>query len=298
MRFDLPDLRLFVAVARSGSITGGAAHLNLALASASQRLAGMEAVLGTPLLVRSRRGVIPTEAGRALLRHAQDILDRTERMHGELQSFAKGSRGTVRLLSNTGALLGFLPHALQGFLVDHPGLDIEIAEHSSAEVVQAVAEGRAELGVISDAADPGGLCLHFLGRHGLAVLTAREHPLAGQGQVSFADLLDQPFVGLLDAALERYLADHAARHGAFLSYRIRLRSVASVARMVESGIGVAILPESVQPELDGLGVALTPINDAWARRRLGVCLRSVEGLSRPARLLFEHLRAIEPEPES
>ncbi|HUA76412.1 MAG TPA: LysR family transcriptional regulator, partial [Acetobacteraceae bacterium] len=61
MRFDLSDLRLFAAIVAGGSITSGAAALNLALASASQRVAGMEEALGVPLLERARRGVRPTE---------------------------------------------------------------------------------------------------------------------------------------------------------------------------------------------------------------------------------------------
>ena len=62
-RFDLVDLRLFVAVADRGSITAGAEQAHLALASASARIRGMEKALGAPLLARGRRGVSPTPAG-------------------------------------------------------------------------------------------------------------------------------------------------------------------------------------------------------------------------------------------
>ena len=74
MRFDLADLRLFVNVVEAGSITGGAARLNLALAAASTRIRNMEAVLGTPLLHRQRQGVVPTQAGHTLLQHARTLL--------------------------------------------------------------------------------------------------------------------------------------------------------------------------------------------------------------------------------
>ncbi|HEY6432116.1 MAG TPA: LysR family transcriptional regulator, partial [Acetobacteraceae bacterium] len=162
MRFDLTDLRLFIAVVRSGSITRGAETMNLALASASQRISGMEATLGVPLLERAARGVRPTPAGAALLRHAQDILLRADRMASELRGFSTGRRGRVRLLSNTGALLGIVPRLLRSFLVMHPGLDVEIEEHPSVEIVRLVTEGAAELGVVADVVDPGALHLHRL----------------------------------------------------------------------------------------------------------------------------------------
>ena len=73
-RLDLGDLQLFRQVAEAGSITAGAARANLALAAASTRLRGMEAVLGTALLERSRSGVVMTPAGEALLTHARALL--------------------------------------------------------------------------------------------------------------------------------------------------------------------------------------------------------------------------------
>src|SRR5580700_3709271 len=74
MRFDLTDLRLFIQVAETSSITHGAHQANMALASASARIRGMEESLGVPLLERGPRGVKPTPAGRALNHHARMVL--------------------------------------------------------------------------------------------------------------------------------------------------------------------------------------------------------------------------------
>ena len=82
MSFDLTDLRLFLNVAESGSITQGAARSFLALASASARIRGMEDFLGIELFTRGRRGVIPTQAGRALTRHARLVTTQWDRMMG------------------------------------------------------------------------------------------------------------------------------------------------------------------------------------------------------------------------
>src|SRR6185437_11760957 len=101
MRFDLTDLRLFLHTAEAQSITHGAERTNLALASASVRIRGMEEVLGTPLLERQRRGVKPTPAGRALIRHARIVLQQMERLRGDLGAFGSGLKARLRLLSNT-----------------------------------------------------------------------------------------------------------------------------------------------------------------------------------------------------
>src|SRR5215469_15512326 len=104
MRFDLVDLRLFVNIVESGTITGGAAQTHMTLASASQRVIGMEDSLATPLLLRAKQGVTPTEAGRTLLHHARLVLEQVERMRGELGEYGAGLRGHVRLLCNTSAM--------------------------------------------------------------------------------------------------------------------------------------------------------------------------------------------------
>ena len=82
MSFDFTDLRLFVHVVESGSITKGAELSHLALASASARIRGMEDMLEVPLLSRGRRGVVPTQAGQALVRHARIVLAQWDRMMG------------------------------------------------------------------------------------------------------------------------------------------------------------------------------------------------------------------------
>jgi DNA-binding transcriptional LysR family regulator len=292
MRFDLTDLRLFVAAVRGGSITSGAEAVHLALASASQRISALEETLGAPLLERVPRGVRPTQAGLALFGHAEEILARTDRMLGELGGFASGERGRIRLLSNTGALLGFLPRALGRFLLAHPGLDIDIEEHPSTEIVRRVTERTAELGVMADVVDAGSLELQTLVEDRLFVVMAWTHPLAGRKEAAFEDMLREPFVGLMETALDRHLAEHATRRGNRLAYRVRLRSVRDVGRAVESGIGLAVLPESTLPELEGMAVRAIPLAELWGRRRLALCCRRVEELSPHARLLFDHLRAV------
>ncbi|HHX0701652.1 TPA: LysR family transcriptional regulator, partial [Klebsiella pneumoniae] len=99
MRLDLADLRLFIAIVDTASITGGAANVHLALASASERLRKMEAEIGVPLLHRHARGVTMTEAGEVLARHARPLLAQQQRLRQAMHAFACGQRGTLRLFA-------------------------------------------------------------------------------------------------------------------------------------------------------------------------------------------------------
>ena len=104
MHFDLIDLRLFLHVQEAGTITGGAAASHMTLASASERIRGMEDSLGSPLLSRAPRGVQLTPAGRTLAHHAQLVLRQIDQLQGEMGDYGAGIKGHVRLLCNSSAL--------------------------------------------------------------------------------------------------------------------------------------------------------------------------------------------------
>jgi DNA-binding transcriptional LysR family regulator len=249
----------------------------------------MEAVLGVPLLERGRRGVVPTPAGRTLLQHARTVTMQIERMRGDLGAFASGLKGRIRLLSNTASLVELLPGAIRAFLAAHPEVDIDIEEKTSADIVTAVAEGRAEFGVVADSAEPGQLETIPLARDRLVVLVPARHPLAGRETAWFVDLLDQPFVGLSAGALHSHLADQAARLGRPISYRVRLRSFETVARLVEARIGIGVLPLSAAERCLSGDLAIVPLADGWAHRRLVICAGNFAALSRHARTLVDEI---------
>ena len=291
MRFDLTDLRLFIAIVEAGSISKGADTVHLALASASARVSGMEAMLGVSLLDRGRRGVTPTAAGRALLHHARSIGAAVEQMRGDLRGFSTGLKGSIRMLSNTAALVELLPAALRTFLAAHPDVDIDIEERTSADIVAAVAEGRAEFGVIANSADAGRLETIALSSDRLVLIVPATHPLAGREAVSFAELLEEPFVGLSAGALHSYLADHAARLGRRINYRVRLRSFDAVARLVEAGVGLGIVPLAAAALWRATGIRTVPLSDGWADRQLLMCSGDFKALSPHARLFIDHVIA-------
>jgi DNA-binding transcriptional LysR family regulator len=293
MRFDLVDLRLVLNVADAGNITHGAAHSGLALASASERIRVLGRELGAPLFERQRRGVVPTPAGLALVHHARLVTQQLEAMSGELADFARGLRGRVRLLSNTAATLEVLPDRLGAFLATHPKVDIEVEERPSPEIVRAVARGRAEIGVIADAVDSAAELETFpFAEDRLVLVTPAKHPLASKRRLAFKDVLAHDTIGLpADSALQQHLDGHAARLDATLRPRLRLPGFDALCRVVESGIGVAVVSRSAALRCrKSMAIRVVPLLDPWAIRRLRLCVKSERALPGPARALLDYLR--------
>ena len=293
VRFDLTDLRLFLNVAETSSITAGAARSGLALASASARIRGMEADFGTPLLRRERRGVRLTPAGHALRHHAKLVGQQLEHMRGDLARYAQGLRGRVRLLANTAAAAEFLPEPLADYLAANPTIDVELEERPSHEIVAAVAGGLADAGIVADTVDLGGLERHPFALDRLVVVGRRDHPaLAGRRGLSLADVAEHELVGLAaGSALQTHLEQHAGRAGSRLRLRVRVASLDAVCRMAGLGVGLAIVPErAARRGGRASGLRTVALSDAWALRQLHVCTRRLEDLPAHARHLVERLR--------
>jgi DNA-binding transcriptional LysR family regulator len=294
MRFDFTDLRLFIHVAETGSLTQGAKRSNLALPSASLRVRGMETALGAALLNRhSRKGVTLTAAGQALLDHARIVFGQIETMRGELGAYAGGLKGTVRLLSNGAATGEYLPEALAAFLAANPSVDIELEEQPSAAIAQAVIGRRAEIGILADGVDLSGLQTFPFRLDRLVLVVPRRHVLARRRQLSFADVLGEPFVGLSrDSALQDHIGRHAARLGKRLNLRVRVSNFESICRMVERGVGIAIIPDAAARRFRrSMAIDTLRLREPWTVRHLVICVRQLDALSPQARRLVAHLRA-------
>jgi len=293
MRFDLTDLRLFCDVVDAGSITAGAVKSALALAAASTRIRNMEAALGAALLTRSRQGVTPTPAGRVLLKHARGILGQAARMRDDLSAFAGGLSGEVKLLANTNALTEFLPEALSSFLAAHPHVSVDLEERLSDEIVGLVAEGVGDVGIVAGTVEMGPLQTFPFRSDRFVVVTARGHPLSARPRVSFAEVLEYDVVGLeRSASLQRFLTAKAAREGRPLRARVHLRSFDAVCRMVESGVGVGVVPQTTaRRAAKTMSLAVIDLADDWALRDLTIVVRNMDELRPYARELVESLRA-------
>ena len=291
MRYNLTDLRLFVAVAEASNLTRGAERAHLAPSSASHRLQQLEGALGTPLFVRRARGVELTRAGEALLRHARQVFAQLEQMHADLAPFAQGIRGHVALWANTHATHSFLPDDLAGFLRAHPQVSVSLEEHTSPEIVMAVVRGEIELGVVAERVEGADVELIPYRADRLVLITPPAHPLARRTHVHFAEVTDFPFVMLhAGSAIHTFTMNAAAALGRHLNVRIQVRSFEAVCRMVGAGVGLGLVPRSAVPD-GGLHEppTLIELDEPWAQRDLQLCVRRASALSGFAAILLTHL---------
>ncbi|PKH16446.1 MULTISPECIES: LysR substrate-binding domain-containing protein [Pseudomonas] len=288
MHFDLIDLRLYLHILDTGNITAGAARSHLSLAAASARIRAMEASMGIELLERGRRGVAPTPAGKALGRHARLLLQQAEHLQQDLAEYAKGVKGQVRLLCNTTALSEYLPELLADFLREHPNLDIDLQELPSLRIIQALRQGTADLGIISDAVDTHGLQTLAFRDDPLVLIMPLDHPLK---TANFIDSLQYDYVGLpANSALAVYLEEQALHAGYRLQTRIRAEGFDGVIRMVARGAGLGIVPQAALDRRPQEGrIKAQPLKEDWACRQLLLCARSFEHLPGYARALFDAL---------
>lgn len=298
-RIDLTSLQLYVAVCELGSIGRAAEREFIAASAISKRLSDLESTLGTPLLYRHARGVDLTPAGESLLHHARSVLYSLEKMQGELSEYAEGARGHVRVHANISAIVQFLPEDLGAFRRQHEAIKIDLEEHLSTEVLRAVQEGAADLG-ICHAAD-GGSELQSLGyRHDhLVLIVPAGHPLDGRPVAAFAESLDFDHVGLhTNSSIYVATRQAALDAGRTIKLRIHVTGLDAMCRMIENGLGIGVMPgRAFELMRGGIGRRLVGIalSDPWAHREIRLVARDFSTLPVAARALVAHLQASEQE---
>ncbi|WP_095159940.1 LysR family transcriptional regulator [Pseudomonas sp. Irchel 3E13] len=291
MHFDLIDLRLFLHTVECGNITAGAQRSHLSLPAASARIRAMESSLGIALLERNRRGVQPTPAGQALVNHARQIGQQVERLQFDLAQYASGLLGQVRLLCNTAALTEYLPELLAGFLRQRPHIDVDIQELPSLRIVQALGQGVADLGIVSDAVVTADLQTRPFRDDPLVLIMAPNHPLAAVDNLDFARSLEHGYVGLGAAsALALHLEEQALHLGRRMQVRVRAEGFDGVIRMVAHGAGLGIVPLAAVQRWQGvLPLRSVALREGWAERRLLLCARDFAALPGQAGALLDAL---------
>jgi DNA-binding transcriptional LysR family regulator len=291
LRPDLASLALFVRIADMRSITRAAEASHIALAAASRRISQLEDQYGVQLLVRGARGVELTPAGAALLLHARRMLGQADELRAELSDYTKGGKGLVRVHANASALAQHLPEDIATFCTRHPAVKVALEEHRSGAIVQALRSGAADIGVVMEGASTEGLQSFDYRTDVLVAVLPRDHALRGK-KAAFAKLLPYDIVGLeSDTVISRLLAAAAAAEGQPLRLRMQLKGFDTVARMIQAGLGIGVLPEAVARNFSrSMKLRLVPLTDAWAKRKMWVCVKDFQGLPASARQLVEHLR--------
>jgi len=290
---DLKTLRLFVAVCDHQNMARAAEQEHIEPSAVSKRIAQLEADLGTPLLLRARRGVQPTPAGLALLEHARNVLFTMDRIAADVSSFASGIKGHVRLVASASAIAEALLDDIASFMSEgaNRNIKVDIEERFSRDLVRQVREGTATLGVCWDNVELQGLQHRPYRRDRLGLAVHRDHPLANRKSLRFEQTLDHEHVGLQPStAVHTMLQRAAARVGRTVSYRVIVSNFDAAFRVVAANLGISVVPMEVgEPYAAMLGIRVVPLSDSWALRRFTVCFQDFAALQPAAQRLVDHL---------
>lgn len=298
MRLDLTTLRIFMSVYNLKSLTRAAEREHIAPSAVSKRIQDLELDLKTPLFRRHPRGVSVTAAGEALVVHVRRLFETIGVLEADLQHYAQGLHGQVRVHAHSSAVVQYLPEDIADFLRRQPDVRIDLREETTGAVLQSVADGVADIGIYGgNVTAPAGLAVLDYRRDRLVAVLPPGHPFARRESLCFAEICGDDHVSLeTGSSLQTLLADAAQAAGARLAVKIEVTTFQAACSMVEAGLGIAVMPEGIagMPARENR-VAAVPLADAWALRRLSICVREGWELAAPVRHLLAHLTG---EPDS
>lgn len=296
-KLDLTSLRLFMAVCRHRSIARAAEEACIVPSAVSRRIGDLEKAIGLPLLFRSPSGVSPTAAGETVLAYAGQALDRLEELGAALSPYSAELKGTVRLVANLSSIDLYLPEDIAAFCRAYPDVIVDIDEKLSQDIVKAIETGKADLGIGNDwYLQRAPVVSREYRRDEFVLVVPTDHPLRSAASTRFADILDEPLLGLhADSAYNAKLAEYAALHNRQLRLKIRVTSFDALCRMVHARLGIAIVPRQLAETYVGLlGITIVPLTDDWAKKTILVAYRSEGTLSATARTLLNFLTRDNP----
>lgn len=280
MRLDLFDLQLMLHIVDTGSLTKGAARSAISLQAASERIKKLEQHYRTTLFIRQAKGVKLTLAGQTFMEHAQQILRQGQQLEQAMLTFAEGLSSSMTLWCNSSAQSEYLPVLLPRYLVENPNTQIELHEAESKDIIAAIEQGSAQLGLISGFFKSDHLQTLEFAEDPLVLICPPQHELAAQPAIQPMKILNYPFVGLMQYhSLQQSIEAQAKLFGCEIQYRLRLPNFAAIAQVVANGVGIAIMPKRAAQRLRTL-YAFTQVEliGEWANRKLLLAARNFDDL--------------------
>lgn len=287
MRLDFFDLALFLHIVESGSLTRGAERSAISLQAASERIKKLEQHYQVSLFSRHASGVKLTLAGQSFAEHAQSLLNDYRCLEQQMQHFSSGQHSKICIWCNSSAQSEYLPQLIPQYLNDNPQIQLDFKEAESSDIIQALTQAHAELGIVSSFFDVQHLQTLPLCDDPLVLICPKQHQLAQQHCMELSDALPFAFVGLMPYhSLQQSIEAQAKALDAVIHYRLRLPNFAAIAQVVSDGVGIEIMPKrAARRYAKQFEFHCIELKGAWANRQLHIAARDFEQLSLP----YQHL---------
>jgi DNA-binding transcriptional LysR family regulator len=290
-KFDPKTLNLFTSVIELGTIAAAADREHIASSALSKRISDLELAIGTPLIVRGNKGITTTQAGQALFNLARRLINDFDSIYAQMREYASGAKGHVRILANISSITQFLPSELSSFLSEHPSVQVHLEDEVSSVIAQRIADNAADVGILVLVPSVEGLEYYPYRQDRLAVVTPAGHPLSSREAVSFVETLEFDYVGLhATSNTHVQLINAASEMRRTIKSPVQVKSYDALCLMVEAGLGLGVLPRTIaESYARALRIRVLSLNEPWANRMLGVCVRAYDSLPVSARLFVDHL---------
>jgi DNA-binding transcriptional LysR family regulator len=249
---ELKHLRVFKEVAERGSFSAAAEALNYTQPAVSQQIATLERQTGAKLVDRAPRGIQLTDAGRALLGHAEAVLARLAEAEAELEAIGSMRSGRVRLASFPTGGSSLIPPATAAFHDRYPGVELILSVAEPADGLEQLRAGQVDIALLLESGfEPGSRDdridrIHLLDDPMFLALP-RDHPLAARRRIKLSALADETWMhGSRDVCkCPDATVFLRACHTAGFEPRVALQNddYAAIQGFVAAGVGVALIPQ-------------------------------------------------------
>jgi len=290
MKFDLIDLRTFLAVADLGSFRAASEALHLSQSALSRRIDKLEAALGVQLLLRTTRKVELTTIGRGFVPRARNVLNELENALVGIQEVSERLSGLVTIACVPSAVAYFLPGVVRTFHERYPRISIRIIDESSSQVLTAVARGEADFGLTYIGVNDADIDFTPLLEEPFVVAVRRDHPVAQQKTVDWADLSAYEYISLAQGSGNRFLIDQALAHGGVRPRHFcEVQHVPALVSMVEAGLGVGVVPRLAMPGAEHASLVSLRLCNPQVTRSIGLIHRRTKALNPVVKLFYDLL---------
>jgi DNA-binding transcriptional LysR family regulator len=288
----LETLKVFCDVVETKSFSVAASQNYVTQSAVSQQIRMLEEKYGKQLLERTRGNVQLTPAGAILYQASKDIVQRYLDLEDRLQAVTKIVAGVVRVATVHTIGLYELSIQLKHFLKAYPQVQLQLAYGRSSKIYEDALRGNIDLGIVAFPSRRAGITVIPFREDRLVLVVSPQHALAKHKQVSVKRLAGEPLVGFERDIPTRKETDRVLRrHGIEARYVMELDNAEIMKRVVEIGLGIAILPEpAVRPEVKGGSLVAIGLSDEVFLRPLGIIHRTGKHFSPAAEKFIECLR--------
>jgi LysR family hydrogen peroxide-inducible transcriptional activator len=288
---ELHQLRYFLAAAEAGSVSRAAERCHVAQPSLSQQIRKLEQSLGVTLFDRLGRGVALTDAGRALVPRARQILAGVREAETNLRRDVDEGHGMVAIGAIPTVAPYVLPPAIARLRQALPACDVRITEDLTEHLIDAVVETRLDCAVVSTPLDHDLIELEIVGEEELLVVVPKSHPLAAAGHVDLGTLNGEAAVTLEDMhCLGRQIQGFCSSRRVAPRITCSTAQLGTVFDLVATGLGVSVVPEMASAVARRRSLAFLRVKPRPLSRQIAVAWRKDRSRSRAARRFAELLR--------